>query len=75
VDVVQTVEQLPFSISRLLFVANAKSDLIVEKELFDTYLLESKKIIDDEIGYLNDKISTLGKLSELKPTHHSRHPS
>ena len=74
VEVVQTVEQLPFTISRLLFVANAKSDLLMEKELFDTYLLETKRILDDEIGHLHDKISTLGKLKEIQPIR-SRNPS
>jgi hypothetical protein len=48
VEVVQSVEQIPFSISRLVYLANGKSDLAVEKELFDYYLLESKKILDNE---------------------------
>ena len=48
VEVVQSVEQIPFSISRLLYLANSKSDLAIEKEIFDSYLFESKKIIEDE---------------------------
>jgi hypothetical protein len=32
---VQSVEQIPFQISRLLFLANSKSDLQIERDLFD----------------------------------------
>jgi hypothetical protein len=54
IEVIQSVEQIPFSISRLLFLANSKSDLQVEKDLFDSYLVESKKILDEEVAHLYD---------------------
>lgn len=63
----QSVEQIPFSISRLLFLANSKSDLTVEKELFESYLVESKRILDDEVLHLCDQITTLTKLKEMAP--------
>jgi len=47
--------------------ANQKSDLLIEKELFDSYLVESKKILDDELAHLNDQILTLSKLKEIAP--------
>ena len=36
----------------------------MEKELFDCYLFETKKIIDDEVTHLTDKISTLISLKD-----------
>lgn len=53
----------------MLFLANGKSDLVVEKELFDTYLLECKKILDDEMAHLGDQIQTLSKLKDMQPVH------
>ena len=63
-EVVQSAEQIPHSISKLLYLANGKSDLTVEKEIFDCYLYETKKIIDDEVTHLTDKISTLISLKD-----------
>ncbi len=67
VEAVQSVEQIPFSISRLIFVANSKSDLGVEKELFDSYLFESKKIIDDEYRNMIDQVHIHDKLRSILP--------
>jgi len=36
----------------------------VEKEIFDAYLFETKKIIDDEVTHLTEKISTLISLKD-----------
>ena len=38
--------------------------MTVEKEIFDFYLFETKKIIDDEVTHLNDKIATLISLRD-----------
>ena len=72
VEAVQSVEQIPFSISRLIFVANSKSDLGVEKELFDSYLFESKKIIDDEYRNMIDQIQIHDKLRSILPPNTGR---
>ena len=64
-DIVQSVEQIPFSISRLLFLANSKSDVMLEKELFDNYLFETKKILDDEYDVLQEQIKTHNALLQI----------
>jgi hypothetical protein len=48
-DIVSGVEEIPHSISRLLYLANSKSDLLTEKDIFETFLLESKKALTDEL--------------------------
>ena len=65
-ELVQTAEQIPYSISRLLYLANGKSDLLIEKEIFDQYLLESKKLIDDELSQLHDRVETLSLLNQKR---------
>ena len=52
------MEEIPHSISRLLYMANAKSDLQTEKEIFEHYLLDSKKAMDDELRNLQQQIVT-----------------
>jgi hypothetical protein len=56
----------------LIFVANSKSDLGVEKELFDSYLFESKKIIDDEYRNMIDQIQIHDKLRSILPPNTGR---
>ena len=51
-EVISGVEEIPHSISRLLYMANSKSDLLTEKDIFETYLLDSKKAMDDELRNL-----------------------
>jgi hypothetical protein len=51
-EIITVVEEIPHSISRLLYMANAKSDLQTEKEIFENYLLDSKKAMDDELRNL-----------------------
>ena len=48
-DIVSGVEEIPHSISRLLYLANSKSDFLTEKDIFETFLLESKKALTDEL--------------------------
>lgn len=70
-DIVQSVEQIPFSISRLLFLANSKSDISLEKELFENYLYETKKFLDEEYDQVQDQIKTqeaLRKMTKLPDT-------
>jgi len=49
-DIVSGVEEIPHSISRLLYLANSKSDLLTEKDIFENFLLESKKALTDELN-------------------------
>jgi hypothetical protein len=72
VDAVQSAEHIPFSISRLIYLANSKSDIGVERELFDTYLFESKKIIDDEYRNMIDQVKIHDKLKTILPPNAGR---
>jgi len=72
VEVVKTVEHIPFSISRLIYLANSKSDLGVERDLFETYLFESKKIIDDEYRNMVDQVKIHDKLKTILPPNAGR---
>ena len=48
---VNAVEEIPFSISRLLYLANNKSDLNIERDIFEQFCHESNKVLVDEIGH------------------------
>ena len=65
VDAVSSVEQIPHSISRLLYLSNNKSDLQTERELFDLFLLESNKIMVDELRNFNGTLDTHARMKEL----------
>lgn len=66
-EIISVVEEIPHSISRLLYMANAKSDLSTEKEIFENYLLDSKKAMDDELRNLQQQIVTQDQLRDLIP--------
>lgn len=53
-ELVSGVEEIPHSISRLLYLANGKSDLLTEKDIYDNYLLECKSVISDELRNLKE---------------------
>ena len=65
VDAVKQVEHIPFSISRLIYLANSKSDLGLERDIFETYLFESKKIIDDEYHNMKEQVKIHDKLKTI----------
>ena len=72
VEAVKQVEHIPFSISRLIYLANSKSDLSVERDIFDTFLFESKKIIDDEYRNMTEQVKIHDKLKTILPPNAGR---
>jgi len=58
-------EQIPHSISRLLYQANAKSDLETEHEIYESFLNECKVMIDKEYEMMQSQIKTHKELKEL----------
>ena len=64
---ISSVEQIPFSISRLLYLASNRSDQTVERELFENYCMESNKILVEEIGHYQDKVDIFEKIQGLVP--------
>lgn len=64
---VSSVETIPFSISRLLYLASNRSDQPVEREIFEQFFLESNKIMIDEIHHFRDKVETFEKIQSLVP--------
>jgi hypothetical protein len=65
VDAVTAVEQIPHSISRLLYLSNNKSDLQTERELFELFLAESNKVMVDELRNLSTQLDTHARMKEL----------
>lgn len=65
---IQSVEQIPFSISRMLFISSSKADLLLEREIYEQFCFESNKIMVDEINHFNDKVTTFEKIQNLLPT-------
>lgn len=66
------VEEIPECISKLLFLANSKSDLSLEKELFENYLHDCKSIIEQEILSMRIQLQTEKEkqsLTQLKRKH------
>ena len=59
---VLSVEQIPFSISRLLYLVTNKSEAPIEKEIFEQFCMESNKIMVDEINHFQDKVETFEKI-------------
>lgn len=49
----------------MLFLANSKSDIVLELELFDSYLHETKKFLDDEYFALKEQIKTHDSLQTM----------
>jgi hypothetical protein len=47
--IVESLETIPHSISRMLYLSNMKSNIPVEHELFNQYFFESNKMIVDEL--------------------------
>jgi len=66
-NVISSVEQIPFSISRLLYLASNRSDQNVERELFDQFCYESNRIVVDEIKHFRDKVAMFEQLQRLIP--------
>ena len=64
---IESVEQIPFSISRLLYLASNRSDQLMEREIFEQFCLESNKIMVDEINHFVDKLETFEKIQNLVP--------
>ena len=59
---INAVEQIPFSISRLLYLASNRSDQPVEREIFEQFCFESNKVMVDEIAHFKDKVVTFEKI-------------
>ena len=65
VDAVQSVEMIPHSISRLLYLCNQRSDPITEREVYDLFLFESNKIVIDELKNFTQTVDVHERLKEL----------
>ena len=66
-QVVSTPEQVPFSISRLLFLASNRSDPNIEKEIFEQFCFESNKIVVEEVNHFQEKVNTFERIQHLLP--------
>jgi hypothetical protein len=62
IGAVTSPEELPISVSRLLYLANGKSDLETENDIFDNFLHECKSILDEEYDEILVKIKTHDEL-------------
>lgn len=69
VGAVESVEQIPHSISRLLYLCNQRSDILTEREIYDLFLFESNKIVIDELRSFNQTVDTHARLKEIMATY------
>lgn len=65
IEAISHPEELPISVSRLLYLANLKSDLDTENEIFDSFLHECKSILDEEYDEMLIKIKTHDDLKQM----------
>jgi len=65
-EIVNGVEEIPYQISRLLYLANSKSELLTEKDIFDNYLHDSKKLISKAIKNLTEQGDTIDQMMLLQ---------
>lgn len=65
-EIVNCVEEIPYQISRLLYLANSKSELLTEKDIFDNYLHDSKKLISKVIKNLTEQGETIDQMMLLQ---------
>jgi nucleoside diphosphate kinase len=68
-NVVESVETIPHSISRILYLASNKSDLALETELYNQFFIESNKIIIDEINHYKSQVGLTNVVNDLKLLH------